>query len=145
MKWLHTYIYTRQNFLTFSSCNFKRKVPQSLAEPNEHNHRNFSRKTRHQLPYHQSREAVGPHPSPTHPPLCTEGGGDLFYWIFSLFKFQMFSSFQVSPPETPPIPSPSPCLYEGAPPPLTHSCLPILAFPYTGASNTLRPKGLSSH
>jgi hypothetical protein len=27
---------------------------------------------------------------------------------------------------------------------LTH-LLPALAFPYTGASNTLRPKGLSSH
>jgi hypothetical protein len=29
--------------------------------------------------------------------------------------------------------------------PPTHSCLPALAFPYTGALNTLRPKGLSSH
>jgi hypothetical protein len=36
-----------------------------------------------------------------------------FYWIFSLFTFQMFSLFQVSFSETP-IPSP-PCLYEGAP------------------------------
>ena len=38
---------------------------------------------------------------------------------------------------------PSSCLYEGAPP--THSQPPVLAFPYTGALNTLRPKGLSSH
>ena len=29
--------------------------------------------------------------------------------------------------------------------PPTHSLLPFLAFPYTGASNTLRPKGLFSH
>ena len=55
----------------------------------------------------------------------------------------MFSPFQVSPSETYPIP-PSACLYEGASPP-THSHLPALAFPYTGAWNTLRPKGLSSH
>jgi hypothetical protein len=44
----------------------------------------------------------------------------------------------------PSYPLPSPCLYEGAPPP-THSCPPILAFPYTGALNTLRLEGLSSH
>ena len=35
-------------------------------------------------------------------------------------------------------------LYEGAPLPI-HTCPPTLAFPYTGALNTLRPKGLSSH
>jgi hypothetical protein len=59
----------------------------------------------------------------------------------------MLSPFQVSPSETP-IPSPSSSVYEGAPLPihlLTHSRLPTLAFPYTGALNTLRPKGLSSH
>ena len=33
----------------------------------------------------------------------------------------------------------SSCLYEGAPLP-TYSCLPTLAFPYIGASNTIRPK-----
>ena len=55
----------------------------------------------------------------------------------------MFSSFQVSPSETP-YPVLLPFLYEGAPP-STHSCSPALAFPYTGALNTLRPKGLSSH
>jgi hypothetical protein len=32
-----------------------------------------------------------------------------FYWIFSLFTFQMLSPFQVSPPELPSHP-PSPCL-----------------------------------
>jgi hypothetical protein len=40
---------------------------------------------------------------------------------------------------------PSPCLYEGAPHLPTHSHLPALAVPYNGASNTLRPKGRSSH
>jgi hypothetical protein len=29
--------------------------------------------------------------------------------------------------------------------PSTHSCFPVLAFPYTGASNLLRIKGFSSH
>jgi hypothetical protein len=37
----------------------------------------------------------------------------------------------------------SPCFSEGAPLP-THSCLPTLAFPYTGASSLHRTKGLSS-
>ena len=55
----------------------------------------------------------------------------------------MFSSFQVSPLETP-YPIPAPWLYEGAPPP-THSHPPALAFPYTGALNTLMSKGPSSH
>jgi hypothetical protein len=31
------------------------------------------------------------------------------------------------------------------PPPPHQSCLPALAFPYTGSTNTLRSKGLSSH
>jgi hypothetical protein len=39
---------------------------------------------------------------------------------------------------------PPPCLQEGAPPP-THFCPPALVFPYTGAANTVRPKGFSSH
>jgi hypothetical protein len=42
-----------------------------------------------------------------------------------------------------PIPSPSHCFYEGVPPPTTHSCLSVLAFPYTGASSLHRTKGLS--
>ena len=41
----------------------------------------------------------------------------LFSWIFSLFTFQTFSTFQISPLETP-YATPSPCLYAGAP---THS------------------------
>ena len=56
----------------------------------------------------------------------------------------MFSPFQVSPLEHPYLIS-SPCHYEGVPHTLIHSCIPTLAFPYTGASNTLRPKGFSSH
>ena len=57
----------------------------------------------------------------------------------------MFSPFQVSPLETPyPIPS-SPAFMRVLPYPPTHSCLPALAFPYTGALDTLRPMGLSSH
>ena len=55
----------------------------------------------------------------------------------------MFSSFQVSPLETP-YPIPAPWLYEGAPPP-THSHPSSLAFPYTRALNILRHMDLSSH
>jgi hypothetical protein len=60
-----------------------------------------------------------------------------FYYIFSLFTFQM--AFLVSPPKTP---------YHIHPPLAhqpTHSHFPILAFPYTGASTLYRIKSLSSH
>ena len=57
----------------------------------------------------------------------------------------MLSSFPVSPPETPyPIPLP-PASKRLLPQPPTHSCLPTLAFPYTGASSLHGTKGLSSH
>jgi hypothetical protein len=42
-----------------------------------------------------------------------------FNWIFYLFTFQMLSPFLVFPSTNPPIPSPSRCFCEGAPPP-TH-------------------------
>jgi hypothetical protein len=68
----------------------------------------------------------------------------LFYWIFSLFTFQMLSLFQVSPL------SRSPLLY---PHPLasirvfyhqhTHSCFPTLAYLYTGLLSLHRTNGLS--
>jgi hypothetical protein len=41
----------------------------------------------------------------------------IFYWLFYLFTFQMFSPFPVSPPQTPYPILPPPCFYEGAPPP----------------------------
>ena len=51
-----------------------------------------------------------------------------------------------SPSETPfPTPIPLPLLGCSPTHPPTDSCLSTLAFPYTGASNPLRPKGLSSH
>jgi hypothetical protein len=57
----------------------------------------------------------------------------------------MLSPFLVSPPKTPypilPLRASMRVLLH----PFTHSCLPALAFPYTGASNPLRPKGHSSH
>jgi hypothetical protein len=40
---------------------------------------------------------------------------------------------------------PSPVSMRVLPYPLTHSCLPALSFPYTGALNTLRYKGCSFH
>ena len=57
----------------------------------------------------------------------------------------MFSHFQVSLLETPYSILPLPASMRVLPHPPTHSCLPALAFSYTGASNTLRSKGLSSH
>ena len=60
-------------------------------------------------------------------------------WIFSLFIFQIFP-LSMSPLQKSPILSPSPCLDEGALQPPTHPYLPVVAFPYTGASNTLRTK-----
>ena len=65
-------------------------------------------------------------------------------WIFYLFTFQLLSPFPVSPPETS-YPFPPPASMKACPHPLTHSCLPTLAFPYTGASSLHRTKGLFSH
>ena len=47
----------------------------------------------------------------------------LFYWIFSLFTFQMLTPFPVSPKGNPLFHQPSSCFYEGVPPP-THPLLP---------------------
>ena len=69
----------------------------------------------------------------------------LFYWIFSLFIFQMLSPFPVSPPQTPYPILPLPASMRVLPHPPNHSCLPALAFPYTAASRLHRTKGLSSH
>jgi hypothetical protein len=60
------------------------------------------------------------------------------FWISYLFTFQMLFPFPVSTPQTP-IPSPSLCFCEGAPPPIA------LAFPFTGASTLHRSKGLPFH
>jgi len=67
-----------------------------------------------------------------------------FYWIFYLLTFQMLSHFLVFPLETPYLILLPHCFYEGAPSP-PYSCLPILAFSYTGASSLHRTKGLSFH
>jgi hypothetical protein len=69
----------------------------------------------------------------------------LFYWVFSLFTFQMLSPFLFPHSHTRNSLSNSlsPCFYAGATP--THCCLPTLAFPYTGTSSLHRIKGLSSH
>jgi hypothetical protein len=50
-----------------------------------------------------------------------------FYWLFYLFTFQMLSSFPISPPQAPYHLSPSPCLYEGAPPPAHPTLLQCLS------------------
>ena len=57
----------------------------------------------------------------------------------------MLSPFPVSPPETPYPILPPPASMRVLPHPPTHFCLPILAFPYTGALSLHRTKGLSSH
>ena len=62
----------------------------------------------------------------------------LFIYISNVIPFPGFpSGSSLFPPS-------SPCFYEGAPPP-THSLLPTLAFPYSGALSLHRSKGLSSH
>jgi hypothetical protein len=67
--------------------------------------------------------------------------GFFFFYISNVYPFPglYFGNALFHPP--------SPCLYEGTSPTHTptHSCLPALAFPYTGASNTSTPKGRSSH
>jgi hypothetical protein len=68
-----------------------------------------------------------------------------FSWIFSLFTFQMISPFLGSPHTPNPIPSPSPASMRVFYHPPTHSCLPALKFPYTGALVLHRTKGPSSH
>jgi hypothetical protein len=67
------------------------------------------------------------------PSFC--GGGGYFLCIH--FNFFSHSRFPLQKPFSH---SSFPCLYEGAPPSPNHSHLPALAFPYTGALNTLRPK-----
>ena len=59
-----------------------------------------------------------------------------FIYISNIF---LFPGFPFRNPLSYP---PFSCLFEGAPPP-THSCSSALAFHYTGALNTLRPKVLS--
>jgi hypothetical protein len=52
-----------------------------------------------------------------------------FYWIISLFTFQILSPFLVCLPPGNPLPHPpSPCFYEGVPPlkPPTPSSLPLI-------------------
>ena len=57
---------------------------------------------------------------------------EFFYWVFSLFKFQMLSPFPVSPLETPyPVPIPLACM-RVFPYPLTHSHLPPWHSPTLG-------------
>jgi hypothetical protein len=59
----------------------------------------------------------------------------IFYWILSLFTVQMLSPFLVSltPRYTLSHP-PSPCFYEGVPPPTHPLPPPCPRFPYIGAS-----------
>jgi hypothetical protein len=56
----------------------------------------------------------------------------------------MLSTFLVSPLVAP-ILSPTSCSYRVLPNPPTHSHIPALAFPYTGALSLDRTKDLSSH
>jgi hypothetical protein len=68
----------------------------------------------------------------------------LFYWIFSLFTFQMLSPFLVLPGNSLPTSAP-PASMRLFPHPYPHSCLPSLAFPYPGALSLHKTKSLSSH
>jgi hypothetical protein len=59
--------------------------------------------------------------------------------IFSLFAFQMLSPFLIPRLKTP-YPIPTTPAHQ-----TTHSHIPVLEFPYTGASSLHKTKGLSSH
>ena len=76
--------------------------------------------------------------------ICIYIGFLYFYWIFSLFAFQMSFPFHVSPLGGPYAISSHTASMRVLPHPSTHSHLPALAFPYTGASNPHRPKRHSS-
>jgi hypothetical protein len=68
------------------------------------------------------------------------------FWIFSLFTFQMLSTFPVSYTLETPYPIPSHSVSMRVFPYLPiHSCLPVLAFPYTGSFSLHRTKGFSAH
>jgi hypothetical protein len=71
----------------------------------------------------------------------------LFFLLFDI-SFIYISNvilFPGLPSGTPLSHSPSPASMRVLLHPSTHSCLPALAFPYTGASNFLRTKGCSFH
>ena len=68
-----------------------------------------------------------------------------FYWIFYLFTFPMLSPFLISPLETSYPIHPAHASMRVLPHSPTHSCLHVLAFPYTGVSRLHRTKDLSSH
>ena len=63
----------------------------------------------------------------------------IFYWIFSLFTFQMLSLFLVFPLK-PSYPLPLHPAHQ-----LIHSHFPVLPFPCTGALSLHRTKDLSTH
>jgi len=69
----------------------------------------------------------------------------LFYWLFSLFTFQMLSSFTISPPQTPSLIPHNPCLYEGAPQPTCPISPQCPSIANTGSLSLHRTKGLPSH
>jgi hypothetical protein len=66
---------------------------------------------------------------------------------FFLIRYFIYLHFKCYPLSRFPLPkkslsrAPSSCFYEGAPHPLTHSCLPALTFPYTGTSSLHGTKG----
>jgi hypothetical protein len=64
------------------------------------------------------------------------------YFLYLHFKCYPLSQF---PPGNPYPILPPPASMRMFPYPYTHSCLPTLTFPYTGASSIHRTKGLSSY
>ena len=78
-----------------------------------------------------------PPPPPRVPPPPPSASSFL---VFSLFAFQMFSPFQVSPLETSYSIQPPTLSIRVLQHPPTNSCLPALAFTYTGASELPVPR-----
>ena len=74
------------------------------------------------------------------PPCHTLKKYRYFYCIFFYLHFKCYP-FSRSPLQKLPICSPPPTSMRVLPHLPTHSCLPVLSFPYTGAPNPLKPKG----
>ena len=68
-----------------------------------------------------------------------------FIGYFVYLHFKCYHSFLVSLPRKTPLIPPLPLFLLGCFPPPSYSCLPALAFQYTGASGLHATKGLSSN
>jgi hypothetical protein len=99
------------------------------------------------FPFPSSPPPSSPPPPLSPPPSSPPTSFSFFYFLLDIF-FIYISNVITIPgfhSQKPAIPLPLPLLLWGCLLPTPHSCLPALAFPYTGALSLHRIKGLSSH